>query len=80
MTTGEVYIARLAHAGKRRVWVMFDRENTLTGMPADTKRDVVDKWIDVFGRPKQLNHFRGVFRPSELAMTIAELRRPTTGD
>lgn len=77
--SNRVYLARTfkEFSGKpRRFWVLFDGVNRLSGEPGETKASVIARWKSLYGTATgPLTSYTGVMRPSELAMTIAAVRR-----
>jgi len=77
--SGKVYVLRVQREGHkeprlRRVWVYFDSERKVVGKPAEPKRSVFDRWCELHGMPTTVVTFGGIARPSEAAMTIADVQ------
>lgn len=72
----DLYLARtLTMKGNHKIWVLFTADRTLFGKPGESKHTLLARWN--YGKNPEDNitvRYKGLHRPSELAMTIGELR------
>lgn len=69
------HLARLMAEKGGRVWVLFDERHTMRGRPGESRKSLLARWRQAHGDFTVLVRIRGVCRPSELAMQVADLQR-----
>lgn len=70
----KTYLARLAQQG-HRIWVIFDNTGIiLRGHKGEAKLTLVSRWLKNGNKGKKVTPYKACFRPSELAMEIADLK------
>lgn len=57
------------------LWIVFDETRTIR---RGKRRTAIDAWKREHGELKRITRFARVLRPSEAAMTIAEIQREVT--
>lgn len=73
-----IFLARVSTADGL-LWVMFDATRVMYAAKGEKRADLLHRWQDAHGvLPKRsVTRYSGAMRPSELAMTIAEMRLAT---
>jgi hypothetical protein len=70
----EVHAARMLAERGGRVWVLFDEQHTLRGNAGESRKSLLQRWREAYGKVEVLVRITGVCRPSELAMQIADMQ------
>jgi DUF1365 family protein len=68
-----VYVARLI-GSRGRVWVAFDRVDTVTGTTDLSKREVLERFAAMHGAYTAVAEIKGAMRPAQLGATMASVR------
>jgi hypothetical protein len=56
-------------------WTMTDLVHVLIGRPKEAKAKLIDRWLARYGKPDKIVRYQGYHRQSEVAMTLAALKR-----
>lgn len=72
----DTFLLRTYDKNFQKIWLMFNGTKILRGLPKESKRSLVAKWIAANGplKPRSVTRYAGVMRPAEVAMTIGEIQ------
>lgn len=77
MTDSTIYVIRTRNKQDRLVWWVFDTKNRIVGQPKESKKTLLSRWMDKYGKPKEMVRYKGIARPAEAIATCCEIQNGT---